>query len=82
MVKPGVNWGDCQMQAERTITKHLHEAGLIVGDLEQANLNRIGVLFFPHGLGHLLGLAVHDVGGFNKYTPQRAQNLDYVNYEQ
>jgi len=47
MVKPGVNWGDCHLKAEETIVRHLHKAGLIVGDLTEAIKSRIGVVFFP-----------------------------------
>lgn len=71
-LKPGVNWGDMHLLAERVMTAHLHKAGLLVGNLEEINQNRIGSLFFPHGLGHLLGLRVHDVGGYNRGCPERS----------
>ena len=46
-MKPGANWGDLHLVAERTIVKHLHKAGLVIGDLEEINKARVGALFFP-----------------------------------
>jgi hypothetical protein len=36
-MKPGINWGDMHLLAERTMVSHLHAAGLLVGDLNEIN---------------------------------------------
>ena len=50
--------------AERTLLAELREGGLVTGDIEEMMKVRLGAIFMPHGLGHLLGLDVHDVGGY------------------
>jgi len=47
--------------------------------LEELQESRIGAVFFPHGLGHLLGLSVHDVGGYNKSSCPPRLTLDGLN---
>ncbi|CAD8089987.1 unnamed protein product [Paramecium primaurelia] len=79
-LKVGVNWGDMQLLAERTITKHLFNAGLIKGSMEDLIKNSICRLFFPHGLGHMLGLRTHDVGGYNKGTPPKLPELSQLQF--
>ena len=49
--------------AEEEILKGLSSLGLIKGDLEELKKNRIAWYFMPHGLGHYLGLYVHDLPG-------------------
>lgn len=46
-VKPGANWGELHLVAERTIVKHLHQVGIVIGDLEEINKARVGSIFFP-----------------------------------
>ncbi|GAM27729.1 hypothetical protein SAMD00019534_109050, partial [Acytostelium subglobosum LB1] len=63
-VKPGVEWIDMHKLAERCILAALLKAGILVGSLEDLIDNKMGPVFFPHGLGHMLGLNTHDVGGY------------------
>jgi Xaa-Pro dipeptidase len=62
--KPGVKWVDMHKLAESKILEHLKNAGLLVGDVGEMVEARLGAVFQPHGLGHFLGLDVHDVGGY------------------
>jgi Xaa-Pro dipeptidase len=63
-VKPGVDYRDIHLLAHRLIAGALVQAGVITGcTAEQASENGVSHVFFPHGIGHLLGLQVHDVAG-------------------
>lgn len=62
-VKAGVDWRDLHLTAHRLIAEVLHDAGIITVDAEVAVETGLSGVFLPHGLGHLLGLQVHDVGG-------------------
>src|SRR5947208_2853605 len=56
--------------AEKVILFGLVQAGIIHGTEDQLLENHIPALFFPHGLGHLIGIDVHDVGGYPKGVPR------------
>jgi len=62
--RPGTLWSDMHKLAERSYLTSLREAGLLTGDIDAMMAVRLGAIFQPHGLGHLLGLDVHDVGGY------------------
>ena len=49
------------LQAATIITRGLKDLGLMKGNVEDAVTNGAHALFFPHGLGHMLGLDVHDM---------------------
>ena len=70
-LKPDVSWVDMHLLAERVILEGLKELGLIHGDVEDMLHERIAFIFMPHGLGHFVGLEVHDVGGYLKAFPPR-----------
>jgi len=64
--KPGVKMEDLHMMAAEIILEGLKRMGLVKGSIEDLMENDIFALFFPHGLGHFLGLDTHDVGGYPK----------------
>jgi Xaa-Pro dipeptidase len=63
-IKAGVDWRDVQLRTHRLLAALLREADLITCSPEEAVTAGISSVFMPHGIGHLLGLEVHDVGGF------------------
>ena len=60
-MKPGVRNRDIHLQTARVIAAGLKALGLMKGDVEEAVFQGAHALFFPHGLGHMLGLDVHDM---------------------
>ena len=62
--RPGVEWREVHLDAARTIGAGLVELGLLRGSVEELISSGAVALFFPHGLGHLIGLTVHDAGGY------------------
>ena len=68
-VHAGVDWRDVHISSHRLIAELLHDSGIITCDADEAVETGLSSVFLPHGLGHLLGLQVHDVGGLQK-TPE------------
>jgi Xaa-Pro aminopeptidase len=63
-VKPGARYRDLHMLAARTIADGLAQMGLMKGSPDALVESGAHALFFPHGVGHLIGIDVHDMEAF------------------
>lgn len=63
-VRPNVDYADIHLSAHRLIAALLRESEIIDMEADDAVASGLSGVFFPHGVGHLLGLQVHDVSGF------------------
>ena len=63
-IRAGIDYRDLHIEAHRQIGEVLVEAELAAGDPDTLLATGVTSAFFPHGLGHLIGIQVHDVGGF------------------
>lgn len=69
--RDGVSWVDMHKLANRVVLSHLKEIGILKGEINDMMEAGINGIFQPHGLGHLIGLDVHDVGGYLETCPPR-----------
>jgi Xaa-Pro dipeptidase len=65
-VHAGIDWRDVHLSAHRLLAELLQEAEITSCDAEEAVDTGVSSVFMPHGIGHLLGLQVHDVGGWQR----------------
>ena len=79
-LEPGVNFKDMHKLSAYIGIKGLKELGLLKGSCEEAVDAGVYGLFYPHGLGHMLGLDVHDMEslgedlvGYNKESKREAE---------
>ncbi|MEM9212872.1 MAG: aminopeptidase P family protein [Cyanobacteria bacterium P01_F01_bin.150] len=75
--KPGVEYREIHMIAAQVIAEGLKDLGILRGNPEILVEQDAHALFFPHGVGHLLGLDVHDMedlGDFAGYAPGRTRS--------
>lgn len=63
-VQAGIDYRELHIENHRMLAELLVEAELANGDPDTLLGTGVTSAFYPHGLGHLLGLQVHDVGGF------------------
>jgi Xaa-Pro aminopeptidase len=64
--RPGVGYREIHLKAALQIANGLKDLGLMQGDMAEAVAQGAHALFFPHGLGHALGLDVHDMEGLGE----------------
>ena len=63
-IRAGIDYSELHLETHRMIASVLVDTALATGDADTLLATGVTSAFFPHGLGHLLGLQVHDVGGF------------------
>jgi len=80
MLRPGIEYRTVHLNAAKIIASGLKELGLMKGDVEEAVKQGAHAMFFPHGLGHMIGLNVHDMEdigekfvGYNNETVRSTQ---------
>ena len=79
-VRPGVRYRDVHFAACRVLASGLRDEGLLSGDVDSLVERGAHALFFPHGVGHLLGLDVHDMedlGDLAGYAPGRSRSSQF-----
>ncbi len=82
---PGVRYRDIHLEAARALTEGLVALGIFEGDVDNLVADGAHAIFFPHGIGHLLGLDVHDMedlgdlAGYDEGLERSAQfGLSYL----
>lgn len=72
LLKPGLHWDEVQLVCHRTLIRGFQRLGIFRSDAEYTEeailASGLTAAFFPHGLGHSLGLDVHDVPTVSKPT--------------
>ncbi len=72
-IRPGRLYREVHLKAARVMAEGLKDLGLMKGNLDEAVNQGAHALFFPHGLGHMLGLDVHDMENLGE---------NYVGYDE
>ena len=66
LTKPGVTYQSVHLETATVIASGLKDLGLMKGDVAEAVAKGAHALFFPHGLGHMMGLDVHDMEDYGQ----------------
>ncbi len=66
LIKPGETYLSIHLKVAEVIASGLTNLGLMKGDVKEAVANGAHALFFPHGLGHMMGLDVHDMENYGQ----------------
>lgn len=69
--RPGTQWRDIHLTSARVMAQGLKDLGIIKVSVEDALADGTIACFFPHGVGHMVGLRVRDVGGPFNPNPKK-----------
>lgn len=69
LIKPGASWDDIHLEAHKVMIREFLKLGIFKTEYKEEEIfeSNVSARFFPHGLGHLLGMDTHDVGGRPNY---------------
>ncbi len=89
LCQPGTRYRDIHLESARVLTRWLIDEGLLTCGVDEALETGAHAMFYPHGVGHLLGLDVHDLEGFGDlagYAPDRERDevfgISYLRLDQ
>jgi len=79
LVRPGVRYREVHLQAARVLAGALVDLDLLVGEVDGLVERGAHAVFFPHGVGHLIGLDVHDLELYGDvgYPGERARDAQF-----
>lgn len=66
LCKPGITYQEVHLEVCKVMVEGLQELGLFKGNVNDIVTIGVHALFMPHGLGHMLGLDVHDMENFGE----------------
>ena len=75
LARPGVKYADVHFAICRIIFNRMKELGLAKGNTEDAIAQGAHAMFLPHGLGHMMGMDVHDMESLDQRCHRRAGNI-------
>lgn len=69
-MKPGVEWEDLHLKAHKVLIEGFQELGIFKKEysVDEIFKAKVSARFFPHGLGHMLGMDTHDTAGYANYS--------------
>jgi Xaa-Pro aminopeptidase len=76
LIKPGIKYREIHLNAARKMVDGLKLIGLMRGDTEEAVNEGAHTMFFPHGLGHMMGLDVHDMEDLGENSVGYGEGLE------
>lgn len=76
-IKPGITFAKLNEIANECLTQGLMDLAILSGDLTQLLIDKASKKYFIHGLGHWLGLDVHDVGDY-QINENKEQSREFV----
>lgn len=72
LIKPGAHWDEIHLTTHKVLISEFLKLGIFKDEYSVQELfdAKMSARFFPHGLGHLLGMDTHDVGGYPNYEDE------------